>query len=566
MRLNFRRLAVAALFGAAFASCAFGQDGDQTRVDVNLKDADMAAATKALTAETGLQFVFEPGDQAFSKVTLHLASVTAEDAIRYICEAAGATFTKDENGVYKIGHKPSSSAPVTAANSTPPPPAPPAPMHLRKIHLMHADAKEVWDQISGRGPDDSAAAFIDMNRYKEIMSAGNTKIQAPQIMMLGGPSGAMPTPVNTQSYASPPTLTESGSNIQLPGEGANQVGPVGGGGFGGGGFGGGGFGGGGQGGGGIGGGGQGGFGGGGQGGLGGGGLGGAQGGNLPIRGGLLPQQGLQFVSYDPTDNSFIVEGTDEAIRELQNLISYFDVIPKQVTIKVEFVTTSSNKATSMGFNFNYARGNTFAGTAPGTFTRTSDPVFLNFASGNILMDFRTLLTTGEGRTVAAPILRTMNNTPALVTEQTQNYIFITQVVSIGNGNVITQSVPQALNSSTTLAVRPRINEDGTITMALAPQVQQFGQLVRAPDGTEIPTLDTQAINVVARVRSGETVALAGFTSKSDEGSSLRFPILGDLPIIGQFFRSNTKNLTDSELIIFVTPTIVEDTEAGGLTP
>src|SRR5207302_799948 len=124
---------------------------------------------------------------------------------------------------------------------------------------------------------------------------------------------------------------------------------------------------------------------------------------------------------------------------------------------------------------------------------------------------------------------------AAVTNSQTTTIFITQVVTIGNGNVITQSNPQALTITTVLAVRPRINEDGTITCFLSPQIQDFGQLVRGPNGQEIPDQLSQAINVVARVKSGETIALAGFTRKSDNGSSNRFPILGDLPIIGQFF-------------------------------
>src|SRR5205823_10694281 len=143
--------------------------------------------------------------------------------------------------------------------------------------------------------------------------------------------------------------------------------------------------------------------------------------------------------------------------------------------------------------------------------------FLNFAMGNIAGRVRALLSRGAGKVVNAPIIRTLNNQPAEVTQSVQTTIFINQIVSIGNGNVITQSVPQTLTINTRLAVRHRINDDGTITVFLNPQIQDFGQLVRSPDGQEIPNINTQGLAVVARVRSGDTVALAGFTRKSDQG-------------------------------------------------
>src|ERR1700734_2540621 len=95
----------ALLFCSAATSFAQSSSSDDLLVNLTLKDADMVAATKELTACTGLQFVFESSNQPFEKVTLQLSGVTAEEAISYICTAAGASFHKDTNGVYIIGHK-----------------------------------------------------------------------------------------------------------------------------------------------------------------------------------------------------------------------------------------------------------------------------------------------------------------------------------------------------------------------------------------------------------------------------------------------------------------------------
>src|SRR5205085_2017119 len=163
--------------------------------------------------------------------------------------------------------------------------------------------------------------------------------------------------------------------------------------------------------------------------------------------------------YDPTDNSFIVEGSDEAIQDFIRLINEFDVAPKQVSIKVEFITTSSSVSRSLGFEFLYQRGAAFAGTAPGTFVRAGDPIFRNYGSGNVTARMRTELLEGFGKVVNAPIIRTLNNQPAAVSSTVTATIFVNQVVGNGAGSVIVVPQPLPLSVQTALVVAPRINGD-----------------------------------------------------------------------------------------------------------
>jgi len=280
--------------------------------------------------------------------------------------------------------------------------------------------------------------------------------------------------------------------------------------------------------------------------------------------GLVPD-GIDYIGYDPTDNSLVVKGTDEAIRQLQQNIALFDVAPQQVSVKVEFITTSSSITKALGFDWLYQRGGVFTGNRPGSFARAGDPIFLNYATGNVTARLRAVLDSGKGITVSAPLLRTLNNQTAIVQQTIETTIFINQVVN-GPGGITTVPQPIQYQVNTQLVVRPRINGDGTVTMFLTPQIQDFGQLRRGPDGSEIPDRLSSLLAVVARVKSGETIALAGLTRKSDQGSESRFPILGDLPIIGQFFRANNRQKGQQELIVFVTPVIIEDEDLGGIGP
>lgn len=533
MRNRWTRIArIAVVASAAVASSvAFGQKASDVLVDVNLKDADMMTAVRTLTQRTGVQFVVEPSNEPYGRITLKLDGATADDAVHYICEAAGAYFHRDDNGVIIISH----SKPVPVVKEAPIA----APTRLYRIRMMKADPREVYDQLIGTIPFDSDYGFPTLDKLK-VPEADRTRI-------FGGTTiqpqfGPVTAPTTT-----PLTNTESGSQIKLPGEGGNQVG---GGGFGvgGGGNQGGGFGGGGN---------QGG-------GIGGGGIGGGQGvggGNLRGGQGLVPS-GIDFITYDPTDNSLIVRGTEEAFNTLQSYIQQFDIAPKQVLIKVEFITTLDNFTHDIGFDFLYQRATVFAGTSPGTFANSGDPVFINYASGNVTTRLRTQLLQSGGKVVSAPIVRTLNNQPATVQSTLQQYIGYTTQTVTGNGTIVNTPNVQQVQASTQLNVNPRINfGDNTVTLYLTPQIQNFVGFSTTAFG-QLPNTSTQAIRVVARVKSGETMVLGGLTQKNDSFNENRVPVLSDLPILGQFFRSNYKSIAHSELLIFVTPTIIEDDDAG----
>jgi general secretion pathway protein D len=537
MRLSWAKLALGAVMVAAFAvpvASAVAQQGmEQTRVSVRLEDVDLLTAARELTKLTGLMFVVEKSDKPFGKVTLDLKDLPVEDVIQYMCTSAGAHFRRDENGVFILSHD------LPAPEKLNPTAEKPHVAKVRKrIPLMKADAETVYRQIMYRESFDPTSPFRKLNDFKDVVMPSNVGFYGTKELYTPKLGPAIPmtsAPVPAQNYSNP---NEGANGISLPGEGANQIGPGGG---------------------------QGGFGG--QGGLGGnqgqGGQGG-QGTSLVGGQGLVPE-GISYISFDPTDNSFIVEGTDEAIQEFIRLINEFDRAPQQVTIKVEFITTSSSVSRSLGFEFLYSRGAVFAGTTPGSFIRGGDPVFLNYGSGNVTARMRTQLLEGFGKVVNAPIVRTLNNQPASVFSQVISTIFINTVVGNGAGSVIVTPQPFPLQVTTSLTVAPRINGDGTITVALQPQIADFGQLRRGPDGQEIPDQLIQAVNVVARVKNDETIVLGGLTRKSDIGSEARVPILADLPIIGQFFRSTTRDRNNSELLIFVTPHIVEEDE-GGINP
>jgi general secretion pathway protein D len=544
-------LATVALIGASVAALA--QNGqDNRRFDLTLEGAELHEATKALSAETSLnlQFVFRPSSDPYNLITLKLTNVTVDEAIKYICEAAGAEFRKDPGGIYVIWRKGTEVAPpATAGGATQDVPVQKEELIVKKITIKHGNPRHIFEmmfanEVDMLGEMKALLKFRQMN----IATWINRGADQPVIMS----QSASFTPLNVAGGTGAPAtgLGGSDSGISVPG-GSNQVNPggQGGGGFGGGGFGGqgGGFGGGG-------------FGGGGFGGQGGFGQGGA-GTQLQGGQGFVPD-GIENIVYDPTDNSFIVRGTDSAIAQLERIIRQFDNVPQQVIVKVEFVTTTANKASSLGIDWLFQRGQVFLGNTPGTMARAGDPFFFNWATGNFSSRLRAALLEGGGTIVNAPIVRTLNNQPAQVLQQLDTWIVLTQIISVGNGQVITAPQLNQISIQTGLTVQPRINADNTITMTISPIISEIAGTVRGPQGEEFPEIISQQIFVTARVANGETIVVGGLNRKRETFSTQRYPILSDLPIIGQLFKSTTKSVDNQELLILITPTIVKEGQTG----
>jgi general secretion pathway protein D len=512
---------------------------DDYLVSIHLMDADLITAVKAIAQQVKVEVVFEPTEEPYKRISfIKIDQKPFEQVLGYICQAAGATYRKEANGVYVIGPARPKSLEAPSTTPTPPPAEVQKPLVVtERIPLRYSRASDIVRIIKTEMmTDDPFAELRDFVNRTIYQSAPGMQVPVPPsvpIRLDGNPA----IPLNNTPVTTPNGLQ------QEPGEG--QRGGRGGvGGFGGqpgGGFGG-------------------------Q--LGGGFSGqpgGGVGGQFGVGGqaAILIPEGLEGIVANDIDNSLIVRGTPEAIEFIRRILRFLDIAPKQVLIRAEFVTVSRNDAEKFGIDWNLARVNLQAGTT-GLADRSA-PIFVNYASGNLVANLRALLSEGRGRVVNAPIVVTQNNSPATVVFSTTDYIEQQFIVFNQAGQPTTFTQPIPVPVPTQLTVTPRVNADGTITLALFPQISTVGRVrVGARD---LPRFDTQFVFTVRRIRNGETLVIGGLVTRSDNSVSTKVPLLSDLPVIGQFFRGRDRAVVENELLIFVTATILDEEEGmGALSP
>ena len=160
------------------------------------------------------------------------------------------------------------------------------------------------------------------------------------------------------------------------------------------------------------------------------------------------------------------------------------------------------------------------------------------------LELSALQTEGRGEVISNPRVITANGKQAYVEQGTE--IPYREASSSGAATV---SFKKAVLG---LTVTPQITPDNRILMDLAVTNDTIGQVF---DG--IPTLDIRRVNTQVLVKTGETVVLGGVFEQAAQRDSSKVPLLGDLPLLGNFFRNDIKSNSKRELLIFVTPKLLQ---------
>ena len=274
--------------------------------------------------------------------------------------------------------------------------------------------------------------------------------------------------------------------------------------------------------------------------------------------GLLTSRGR--VISDPRTNSLILREIPEKIPEIKNFISQLDLPPRQIMISAKLIEVNSKFlrewGTRLGFTTTGSIGrNTISqdGVSDGVTGRVSDPFgsyTLNLLHPDYSLDglLEAVESSGKGRILAHPEITTIENKEARI--QMGQKIPIKQFDASGNVTTIFEEV------GTILRVTPHITADDMILMELHPE-RSFAEI--GPQGVIISTNNASTTVVV---KNNQTAVIGGLTTEDENVTKSGIPFLKDIPIVGFFFSYTKKTRESRDLIIFVTPTIIENSLAS----
>lgn len=282
----------------------------------------------------------------------------------------------------------------------------------------------------------------------------------------------------------------------------------------------------------------------------------AGGGNGDAGSSIMSQRGS--VSIDRRTNNLLVQDTPEKLDEIRALVKTLDIPVRQVMIESRIVTAKDNFTHELGVHFtgsnternddnllstDFAVNNmSAAATASGTigFSLAKIPT-----GANLDLHLTAAETESRVEVVASPRIITSNKTTARIEQGVE--IPYQEATSSG---ATSTSFKKAVLS---LEVTPHITRDDRINMELNVNRDSVGIIYEG-----VPSIDTREVQTQVLVENGQTIVLGGIFEENDSKGESRVPFFGELPIIGQLFRRRTNADEKSELLIFVTPKIIND--------
>jgi type II secretory pathway component GspD/PulD (secretin) len=134
--------------------------------------------------------------------------------------------------------------------------------------------------------------------------------------------------------------------------------------------------------------------------------------------------------------------------------------------------------------------------------------------------------------------------------------YVTSTQSQGQSTTLTAESAQFIDVGLKLAVVPAIGADGFITMKIKPEVSSVQSTLTTTAGTVVPIVATSQSETVVKVKDGNTLIIAGMLKDENTNNQTGLPKLGRMPFLGHLFSTKLKEKKRTELVIFITPTII----------
>jgi type IV pilus secretin PilQ/predicted competence protein len=295
---------------------------------------------------------------------------------------------------------------------------------------------------------------------------------------------------------------------------------------------------------------------------------------------ILTQDGK--ISIDPRTNSIIVTDIPDVFPEIEQILAELDKKVPQILIEAQIVEVSNTKIKDLGIEWGgtdgelarftggsmdtdyllrpnfYKNGNAWKTLYPGDADGNGITNGV-FSLAQLKLILSAMVTRNEAKFLGKPRVAVMNNTPAIITTARDAAVASANTSTISGGAVgQTTTTVERKRIGLTLKVTPQINQSGYITMLLQPSYADLAASNITVNDQTIYDPISRGVSTLVRVKDGETFVLGGLLSQDEEETVKKVPLFGYIPIIGWLFTDKSTSKITTDLVMFVTPTILED--------
>ncbi len=267
---------------------------------------------------------------------------------------------------------------------------------------------------------------------------------------------------------------------------------------------------------------------------------------------------------EPTSNTILLSASPRYFPVIEGMIKKLDEAKPQVLIQVLLAEVTLDDSTDLGLEWNatakVAGADVSAGTDFGieqAFNQFGG-LGISVTGGDLSFFLRALQSQGKLEVLSRPQILASDNQPADINVG-QRVPFVTNSRISDQGNVVNtieyQDVGILLN------VTARLSDDGFIRLDVAPEISSLStSSVQVSEAVNAPIINNRSAATTISVQDGHTIVLGGLITTTDEERVNKVPLLGDLPWVGEAFKSTSKRKERTELLIILTPRVIRTAE------
>ncbi|MFO0874387.1 MAG: secretin N-terminal domain-containing protein [Phycisphaerales bacterium] len=269
---------------------------------------------------------------------------------------------------------------------------------------------------------------------------------------------------------------------------------------------------------------------------------------------------------DEKTNTVLINASPRYMSRVESIIRELDVDPPQVLIQVLLAEIALDATQETGVNLNvaakigaytvgggYGLANVLATSIGTPAVPFSDIPFVSVAGPDFNLLIKALQSQGRLQVLSNPSVMAANNEAADI--QIGETVRLPESVSIAAGQQQSSVTPEDIGII--LKVTPSINPDGFVRMKINPEISELSkQTTQISENFQSPVITRRRANTTVTVKDGETIVLGGLVSDRFERRTNKVPIIGDIPFLGFFFRSDIETVAKTELMIVLTPHVV----------
>jgi MSHA biogenesis protein MshL len=259
----------------------------------------------------------------------------------------------------------------------------------------------------------------------------------------------------------------------------------------------------------------------------------------------------------------------DRVQEVARLLERLqESLQRQVAIEVRILEVSLDGSESSGVNWATVTGEDWDVSLQANNPDIGDNL-LSFVvdTDKIAGILDVVATDHDVRIISTPRITTLNNQKAIVRVVTEEVFFEAQVEPMivtnqGVSQPVVNYTPRVIPVGVVLDVTPQVGRDSVITLNVHPSISNILRIAESPNEDTAPVISIRELDTVGKVSDGETLVIAGLVREGTVEHSSGVPILKDLPLLGMLFGSKSQQKIDIELVMMLTPIVLNPDRIG----